>query len=522
MSNTVGRRAHIYTRVSSEGQEDNYSLDGQVSACRTYAEQQGWMVASVAREVWSGADMHRPELDALMNRIQAGDVVLALNLDRFSRLGPDGTAVLMYRIASLGASVDFVTESFEESDMGDVMRSLRAWGAADERKRIIKRTQDGRRARVATGKPISGPSAPFGYRWNADKSAFLIEPESAAVVRLIFDLALEGLSLRAIGRELEARGIATPSGKLHWSPTGLRHILTRPVYSGTHVAYRHRHERQPNGRYIERPSREDERVLLPGIAEAIISEEEHAAVLNLLERNKANSTRRNKAPEMTLLRAGFVKCRYCGWTMNVKHSPESRSPQPRYVCNRRECPKPTIAASILDPLVWESVGEIVHTPQIIAEAMFKHRQDGGLERDLATVEKRLQGVVNEQQRLARNLAMIEDAAAAEPVIALLTDLSARKSAIEQERDSLRERMADAEADKNRVQSFTEVCERVRANFDALTYTERRWAIDALGVQVFIAHPDATDEAGNRVPRWAVTLDPAPLTDQTAILYHSTR
>ena len=95
-------RTHIYCRVSSTGQEDGYSLHTQEAACRAHAGRHELTVASVAREVWSGGDRHRPELDALLDRLMPGDVVLAYALDRLSRSQID-TAILIDRIETAGA-----------------------------------------------------------------------------------------------------------------------------------------------------------------------------------------------------------------------------------------------------------------------------------------------------------------------------------------------------------------------------------------------------------------------------------
>src|SRR5215216_679441 len=107
-------RAHVYCRVSSAGQEDGSSLDTQEAACRRWATERGLTVASAVREVWSGADRHRPELDALLDRLVAGDIVLVYALDRLSRSQVD-TAILIDRIERNGASLALVTEDYEKS-----------------------------------------------------------------------------------------------------------------------------------------------------------------------------------------------------------------------------------------------------------------------------------------------------------------------------------------------------------------------------------------------------------------------
>ena len=112
-------RVHIYARVSSaQGQEDGYSLDTQEAACRAWAAERALPVASVAHEVWSGGDRHRPELDALLDRLMPGDVLLSYDLDRLSRGGQVDTAVIIDRIECAGASVAFVTLDFEKSETG--------------------------------------------------------------------------------------------------------------------------------------------------------------------------------------------------------------------------------------------------------------------------------------------------------------------------------------------------------------------------------------------------------------------
>src|SRR5215218_2434488 len=183
--------AHIYCRVSSQGQEDGYSLDTQERACRDYAVQRGLTVASVAREVWSGGDRHRPELDALLDRLTRSQV---------------DTAILVDRIESAGASLALATEDFEKSATGTFLRGAKAFAAELEREKITERTQRGRRARVASGKPLVGRKAPYGYAFNDDKSGYVLDPETAPTVRFIFEKIIAGATLRGVCAMLEERG----------------------------------------------------------------------------------------------------------------------------------------------------------------------------------------------------------------------------------------------------------------------------------------------------------------------------
>src|SRR5262245_20517776 len=137
---TANGRVHIYCRVSSSGQEDGHSLDTQEAACRAWVERAGYMVAAVAREVWTGGDRHRPELDATIARLLPGDVLLSYALDRFSRSQVD-YAILVDRIESAGASLQLVTEDFEQSATGTFLRTAKAFAAELELEKIRERTQ---------------------------------------------------------------------------------------------------------------------------------------------------------------------------------------------------------------------------------------------------------------------------------------------------------------------------------------------------------------------------------------------
>lgn len=60
----------------------------------------------------------------------------------------------------------------------------------------------------------------------------MIKDEEARNVRLIFDLYLRGASIIGIKRELEERGIKTPTGKAKWSKRTIDVMLSNEKYIG--------------------------------------------------------------------------------------------------------------------------------------------------------------------------------------------------------------------------------------------------------------------------------------------------
>ena len=519
-------RVHVYCRVSSAGQEDGSSLKTQEALCRSWAQERELIVASVAREVWSGSDRHRPELDALLDRLLPGDVMLCYALDRLSRSQVD-TAILVDRIESADASLALVTEDFEKSATGTFLRGAKAFAAELEREKIAERTQRGRRARVASGKPLVGGKPPYGYVWADDeKSRLVLDPETAPVVRMLFDWALAGVSLRGSVARLAERDIPSPSGKPRWVLPAVRNILLRTVYTGAVSAYALRSERRANGGYARRAATAEEIVVLPNVAPPIVTPDEQAAIVARLATNKAQATRNNRDPETTLLRAGFLTCGHCGYALRVTHRPTHLSgSSPQYRCDPSDkrapdCPHPTIGASTIDPRVWAKAVTILRDPGVVAAEVAKRRRDGGLERDLVAIEKDIASVADKQARIAKRLADIDDDDVAAPLVAVLQAMSARKKAAEGERDALRRRIADRDAETARVATLADWCQTVAANLDTLTYDEKRLALTALGVKVRVYKQGSVAADGTPYPRWDMTM--RPVSPGEHIVYSSTR
>jgi site-specific DNA recombinase len=477
-------------------------------------------VASVAREVFSSGELHRPQLDAMIARLTPGDVLLTHKPDRLSR-HQKHPHILEYLIEQKGARLAYVTQRAEMTEEDILLSNVGNYTSASERARIRERTQGGRRARIASGKPNASARPPYGYVWadagtkKGGRSRLVLDPVTAPVVRDIFNLALSGMALRGIASDLTERGILAPSGGTRWSATTIREILGKQVYTGTAQAFQYRYDRQPGGRYKRRPAAPEEQVALPDVAPAIVSEAELAAVLARLQRNRAESTRRNPNPEATLLRCGHVFCGHCGLAMTVvNRAPSELYRKPTYRCRSRhkgahDCPQPSLTAELVDGVVWEQVSAILRDPSVIAREVDRHRKDGGLDRDLSAVEARLAGIAKKQANLAAIAADMDPDAAA-PLIAQLSTLAMAKAAADRERGDLVARIASAEAEVARVQTLADWCATVSTNLDALDYAGKRAAIDALGVEVRIWREGATDETGKPLPRWLLSVEPVDL------------
>jgi hypothetical protein len=206
----------------------------------------------------------------------------------------------------------------------------------------------------------------------------------------------------------------------------------------------------------------------------------------------------------------------------VHRPPRLAGSSPQYRCENRQgaCPRPTITATLLDGTVWERAVSILRDPSVIEDEVAKRREDGGLDRDRAAIEKQIASIADKQGRIAKRLAEIEDDDVAALLMAELQALSTRKKTAEAERDDLMRRIADRAEEDARVRSLAQWCARVEANLDTMSYEEKRLALDALGVKVSVYKRGATDADGNSLPRWDITMRPA--FDSVNVVYGSTR
>ena len=226
--------AVTYCRVSTAEQANHgYSMAQQRDALRAHAERQGWtVVAEFADPGASGGSLVRPGLDALRNRVEAGDVdaVLVQDLDRASR-EVVGVLVLQEEFRRNGCALVALNDPGDDSPSGQMLRTIRAAVGEYEKTLITERSRRGRQEKVKQGKLLGAtPRARYGFQFTADRTSFAVDPEKMATVRRILSMLAEGGSVHSVQRELEQGGVPAPLGGRKWSRATIRGIALDDVY----------------------------------------------------------------------------------------------------------------------------------------------------------------------------------------------------------------------------------------------------------------------------------------------------
>ena len=218
------KRIIAYCRVSTDRQgKSGLGLEAQRGAIARFAETNGFALVGeeVEVETGKGADAleRRPKLKSALDLAKKHKCsIIVAKLDRLSRdvhfISGLMTKRVPFIVAELGPEVD------------PFMLHIYAAVAEKERALISQRTKAALAAAKARGVKLGNPRlvaarAPR-MRANAEEAA----RQAALALPVIKPLYEQGLSLRAIARELVARGVPTARGG-QWSAVQVSDILRR-------------------------------------------------------------------------------------------------------------------------------------------------------------------------------------------------------------------------------------------------------------------------------------------------------
>lgn len=227
-------RLVAYLRVSTDTQaEKGNGLDVQERMIRAWARRHGHEIVAVVKDAGlSGAKPaeDRPGLTRALLMLRMGEVegLIVRDLDRLAREVTVQEAVLAEVWRRADAHVfDVTTGEVLRDDPDDpfrtAMRQMMGVFAGLERRMVVKRLRDGRKAKAARGGHAVGP-APYGYK--AVNGELVPIPEQIAALDRMRRLRRRGMSTRAIAATLTAEGHPTARGGAWSSPTVAR-ILER-------------------------------------------------------------------------------------------------------------------------------------------------------------------------------------------------------------------------------------------------------------------------------------------------------
>ena len=238
----------IYCRISSTRQEQLYSMAAQVSQLtRNVLHVPGWILQDIYLDFQSGADADRRELNRLLEDCRSGlvDTIFTKSVSRMGRNTLDLLNIIR-ELRSIGVRIIFEQEELDSSKYEEefLITLLESFAQEESYNRsenirwgLEKRKQDG----------TSGLYKRKCYGYTKSQDGTLTEcPEEAEVVRLIFQLYLDGNSIISIIKILHEKNIPTATGKEKWCTQAIVKILTNEKYIGNVILGKTVSEEFPN------------------------------------------------------------------------------------------------------------------------------------------------------------------------------------------------------------------------------------------------------------------------------------
>ncbi len=222
------KRAAIYARYSCDKQRDE-SIDDQVAACREYALAHDMEVVDIfADAAMSGRDDDRPQFQAMLSA-EGFEVLLVWKLDRFARDRFDAS-VNRRHLKKRGVQVVSVTEPISDGPEGIIMEGL--LDAMNEYY-SANLAQNVRRGMMGNARKLRTNGVHVTGLREAEDGTYEPDPETAPVIRELFERYVAGEGLDSLRAWLHARGIRNRNGgKLSTDAT--RRLLRQEKYVGVY------------------------------------------------------------------------------------------------------------------------------------------------------------------------------------------------------------------------------------------------------------------------------------------------
>ncbi|SDB05068.1 Site-specific DNA recombinase [Ruminococcaceae bacterium FB2012] len=346
MSNRI---TALYCRLSQEDYSsgESNSIENQKYILEKYAKENGLVPYQFyVDDGYSGVDFDRPDFNRMMQDAEAGKVGIIVTKD-LSRLGRDHVRVGLLtedKFPRLGIRYIAINDSYDTADPSSNALAIAPFYNIINEFWVRQTSQKVRasyKAKAERGEWIS-TKPPYGYMKDpaAPNKHIVPNPETAPIVRQIFDQFVQGVKVSEIISQLEAQKIYTPNyyyfiktGKeivkldrehpYTWSPKTITDILDSPVYIGHTVALK-----------TETLSYKVKKRMQNSAEKQILTENTHEPIIDrntweIAQQLRSNRRRFTKSGYKSIF-AGLLFCADCGAKLTCR----TKGDKHYFLCSR--------------------------------------------------------------------------------------------------------------------------------------------------------------------------------------------
>ena len=229
-------RVAAYCRVSTDDDEQLGSFESQ----KLYYEQKiasnkDWVNAGIfADEAVTGTKTDkRSGFQDMIAHCHNGeiDMILTKSISRFARNTVD-TLNYVRMLRDRNIAIFFEKENINTLDMnGELLLTIMSSLAQQEAESLSQNVKMGLQMKMKRGELI-GFNGCYGYDYHTEDKSITVNEEEAEIVRMIYDMYLEGYGTTTIAKRLMELGIKNKKGEVSWHTHGVMGMIKNEKYKG--------------------------------------------------------------------------------------------------------------------------------------------------------------------------------------------------------------------------------------------------------------------------------------------------
>lgn len=370
----------MYIRLSNADKDlkfktESESISNQRALLRKYISAHPDLSKCVAEEFiddgYSGTNADRPAFERMIELVKNGeaDIIICKDFSRFFRDYVEIGDYLERIFPFLGVRFISVNDCYDSDEYKgstagmDVVMKYIVYSSYS--RDLSQKVRTVMQAKHKKGQ-WTGAYAPYGYKKDPNNKNHLVpNPDTAPIVRRIFDLALDGRKTSEIAIILNKEKIPTPSSyfrSIHpdskrfvhtseqncWNATSIKRILKARLYTGAMVSNTKTWKSVDNPRTTKNDK--SEWIIVPNCHEAIVTDDEFEKAQTAIRKYNRNE---NTAPKDYPMRS-LITCGICGRAM-LRHPQSKRK---YYVCDR-SLPNPDTDCPVKEKFYEDDIEHIV-------------------------------------------------------------------------------------------------------------------------------------------------------------------
>lgn len=373
MSGATNKITALYCRLSQEDERagESLSIENQRSILLSYCKDHHFSNPKFfIDDGYSGVNYDRPGFQAMLAEIEAGHVAVCITKD-LSRLGRNSALTGLYTNFTFpqnGVRFIAINDNFDTADQNSInndFAGIKNWFNEFYCRDTSRKIRAVQKAKGERGVPLT-VNVPYGYVKDPENPRhWLIDPETAQVVRRIFQMCMEGRGPQQIANQLRADKVLTPTAykkqqghntpnpvpenPYGWQDSSVVKILERREYTGCTVNFKTYTNSIWDKKKRETPI--ERQAVFPDTHERIIEDDVFEKV-QIIRQQRHRMTRTGRS----CIFSGLVYCADCGSKMQYGSSNNGDFAQDFFDCSlhkkhREKCGGHFIRVKVLEQLV---------------------------------------------------------------------------------------------------------------------------------------------------------------------------